>query len=588
MMEMRSDELGIDSLIAVEVRSWFLKNFRANIAVLTILSGVTISRLVDSALQDIPAELIPHVQASDEIVVQQKEVHKPPPCDEIPSSTELVDSRRDSSDGPSTLVSRSETPRDTPSETDYESESGIPPEPKQARTACMSFSQSMFWIVHSIIKDKTTLNHSGIFRITGSLRLDDLDRAVQQVGQHHEALRTRFFMDSEQQVRQGILESTMLKLEKANVQSESEAEDVYQRFRHRPFDLSSGELMRVRLLSVSPTVSYLLFACHHIIFDGISQLVVIKDFETAYKRLPLSPNVLQYADYAEKQRSDVDSGSFNDDIKYWKNEFTNFPEPLPLSRSRISIRQPVDDYNINTVSLRVNAALAQKIRDVSTRHRATSFHFYLACFRILLQRFTGAVDFSIGIADGNRKEEAALSSVGPYVNLLPLYFRSDDQTFAESLEQVRRKVLGALAHSQVPFEVLLKELRVTRSPSQSPIFQAFVDYRQGTTETLMFAANKLEMIKFEPGKTAYDVSLDIIDNPGGDVHISVMTQDRLYSSTAARHITDLYEDILREFAEAPLKKVDDDWTFRSSAVRDAVHLGKGTLSSRPLTTNTVF
>lgn len=574
-MEMRSDELGIDSLIAVEVRSWFLKNCSTNVAVLTILSGVTISQLVDNAVQNISAELIPNVQVADEFAVQRQDELRPPPY-ELPSPAELVGSTRDASDAPS-LASPSETPGDTPSETDYESESGISPEPKQARTACMSFSQSMFWIVHSIIKDKTTLNHSGIFRVSGPLRVDDLDRAVRQVGQHHEVLRTRFFVDNDQQVRQGILESTSLKLEREIVQSELEAEQVYQSFRDRPFDLSSGELIRIRLLSISPTVNYLLFACHHIIFDGISQLVVIKDLETVYQRLPLNRNVLQYADYAQKQRADVDSGIYNDDIKYWKNEFLSMPEPLPLSRSLISMRQPVDDYDINTIDLRVDSALAQKIRDVSTRFRVTSFHFYLTAFKVLLERVTGAVDFSVGIADGNRKEEAMLSSVGPYVNLLPLHFKKNDQTFGKSLGEVRRKVLGALTHSQVPFEVLLKELRVTRSPSHSPIFQAFVDYRQGTTETLMFAENKLEMIKFEPGKTAYDVSLDIIDNPGGEVLISVMVQDRLYSKTAARHIADLYEDILREFAEAPLKMVDDDWQFRSGAIENAVRLGRGKL-----------
>ncbi|SPO01909.1 related to polyketide synthase [Cephalotrichum gorgonifer] len=581
LMGMRTDEIGLDSLIAVDIRSWFLKNYEVGIPVLKILGGARIIDLVEQALDELPASLTPNIkrvlgdsqaaQATSETADSTSDVNL---SQSAPGS--LTPSSSTHSSVLDVLLPPAEVTITEPSVSSIDAEVDPIPKPKIGKSSSVSFSQSIFWFVHSLMEDETTLNHTGLFRIAGDLRVDDLRRAVKGVGQHHEALRTCFYVDENQNVVQGVLDASILCLEQAQVHQDSDVTREFEEMKAHVYDIAAGQVMRIRLLTSSLSINYLLIGCHHINVDGISQQVLLADLERVYKGQPLDPNVLQYPDYAAKQRADAENGAFNNDISFWKEEFATIPEPLPLTRSRISTRQPLAKYTANTVDLRIDTPIADRIRTVSREYRSTSFHFYLTAFEILLHRLTGTEDFSIGIADGNRKDESTLACFGPILNLLPLRFRVAPRSFCEELSDTRAKTYAALAHSRVPFEVLLNELRVTRSPAHSPVFQAFVDYRQGMKEKCPFADLSIELLSFEPGRTAYDLSIDIIDNPGGDALISVIGQGALYSKTDVQVIAELYEDILLEFSSQPQKGVTGDWKFRDTRQTHSLDLGRGT------------
>jgi len=573
-MELRSDEIGIDSLIAVEMRTWFLQNYEANIPVLSILGGVSLADLVNQVVREMPEHLTPNIVSDKEDGMPLETNRSPPSSERESSSAESI-----SGDGSTSYASGSHSGEldvmiplsETSSAPDIIEKPAVVVE----RSTSLSFTQSMFWFVHMLIQDKTTLNHTVLFKVSGNLRIDDLREAVRKVGQHHEALRTLFFVDSNQHAMQGVLETGTLELEVSYIQQESDIMKEYESFRDHVFNLNTGEMTRIRMLSQSPSMNYLLVVCHHLILDGMSHMVFMNDLERAYNGQALDQHVLQYPDYAIRQREEFREGKFEDSLPYWRKEFATIPDPLPLNRARRTARQALDDYTITAVDLRIDTQLANKIRAVSRANRSTSFHFYLAAFEVLLYRLTNAKDFAIGIADGNRKEEAMLSSFGPYVNLLPLRFAIKPHTFRQAISEARTKTLEALAHSKVPFEVLLNELRVARSLSHSPIFQAFIDYRQGTQEKQYFSNCLMEIAKFEPGKTAYDLSIDIIDNPGSDALISVMAQEALYSHSDAQNITELYEDILKQFAESPENRITAEWGYRDASVQRSLDLGRG-------------
>lgn len=226
--------------------------------------------------------------------------------------------------------------------------------------------------------------------------------------------------------------------------------------------------------------------------------------------------------------------------------------------------------------------VTDRIRAILRENKSTSFHFYLAAFEVLLYRLTNAKDFAIGNADGNRKEEAMLTSFGPYVDLLPLRFVIKPQKFWQAIVEARNKTYSALANSSVPFEVLLNELQVTRTLCHSPIFQAFLDYRQGTQGRQSFADCLLEISRFDPGKTTYDLSIDIIDSPGSGALVSVMVQKGLYSAADTQVITDLHEDILEEFCASPDTRITTDRMYRDISVQISLTLGRGKCSTQLL------
>ncbi|PYI00038.1 beta-ketoacyl synthase domain-containing protein [Aspergillus ellipticus CBS 707.79] len=588
----RTDELGLDSLIAVDIRSWFLKHFQVNVPVLKILGGASIADLVQQALGDLPSELIPNLdQKADSADSGSHEEPSPPTSLPIqpPQQATLAQIRADSSSPspPDTSDQLSQTGSSAPEEgrlTPASSTSGelikespiSKPKVVIQRSGRLSFAQSMFWFVHALMEDKTTLNHTGMFRFTGNLDRDRLSRAVTAVAHRHEALRTCFVMDENQQITQGVLESPVLHLEQKLVSAEADVMAEYEALKRHVYGLTTGETMRLLLVSSSPRDHYLLIGCHHINVDGISHQVIMADLECAYRGESPEPSLLQYLDHAQKRREEHERGSWANEIAYWTKELETIPKPLPPGRRHHIQRQPLHAYEVHSVKLRVEAPLANRIREVVRTNKTTAFHFYLAAFRTLLHRYLDVKDVCIGIADGNRSDAGMMNSIGPYVNLLPLRFAPrEGLRFTDALAEARSKTYAALAHGQLPFEVLLNSLRVVRSPTHSPIFQSFVDYRQGTREKQPFADLQVDMLQFEAGRTAYDLSLDIIDNPGQDALVVLMAQKSLYSASDAELISQVYEDILKEFASSPSLPMDKPWSFRQGALQSALTLGKG-------------
>ncbi|EXL67078.1 hypothetical protein FOPG_16777 [Fusarium oxysporum f. sp. conglutinans race 2 54008] len=603
LMRMRSNQLGIDSLVAVDLRSWFLKHFRVSVPVLEILGGTTVSDLVDQVTQKIPPELVPKLAlaastAPTSVVTQ-------------PSSTLITPKKR--SDTPTASVSPTATDTETSSwlgSSDHQAKGNVSLMPVTSlaleRSVELSFTQSMFWIVHMLVQDKTTLNHTVLFRLTeGCVRTDDLRAAVRAMGQRHEALRTCFY-ENNGHFQQGVLQQGTLELEQKTITSENEAIQEFKRLKEHTYDLASGHVMRFVLLTTSdPTRSYIVTGAHHIVIDGFCLQVFLRDIQATYDgpKTPLrshTASVKQYGEFATSQRAALSLGVWNADLAYWRQEFASIPEPLPLRRARISVRKPLTNYEVHRCDFTVDASLANRIRALVRVNGATAFHFYLATFRVLLYRMLlpgvddgdtvsslDDTDICIGIADANRKDDDEWSSVGPYMNLLPLRFppqqapkttTSSATTFKQVLETARDKTLAALRHSAPAFEAILDDLRVERAIDQAPLFQAFVDYRQGWHQKQTFLGCAAEMTAFEPGRTPYDFGLDIIDNSssGRETVVSVMLQSALYDREDADVFARCYEDILREFSYDPDKHVDcRNWSFREDDINRALELGRG-------------
>lgn len=590
MPDSRTDELGIDSLIAVEIRSWFLKNLNVNVPVLKILSGVTIRDLTQFAVKELPRDLVPRLTEEDYAtappetsVVQPEEASlkyastQPDVVHQVfsssnTSSLELrsgsVSSHIPSSNTPASIISEDEWTDGTKSAlANVSSQRELP----------MSFSQSMFWFVTAMLQDKTTLNHFGFSRVHGNLRVNDLMRAVEVVAQRHEALRTRFFVDEKQQTKQGVLETSLLHLEHRWVADKAELQKECDLLEKHTYDLENGETMKIVLLSKTTNEQYLLIGCHHINLDGISHQVLMSDLAKAYSGETLDASILQFPDYSTRQLDTYHNGGWKSELAYWKQELAGFATVLPiLSLSTAILRRPLHEYIIHRVDSRINPALASRIKETCRRLRLTPFNFYLSAFKVLLLRFSNVEDLCIGIGDGNRVENDTLGSIGPFVNLLPLRFRrKKSETFQEVLQEARNKTYDALSNSAVPFEVLLNELNAPRSACHSPLFQAFIDYRQGARERMQFGDCELEMIEFKAGRTAYDLSLDIVDDTAGQPLLMMMAQASLYSESDAKVLAQSYVNLVETFAEDPELAIEDAPLHNAFEIQTALELGRG-------------
>ncbi|KAK0645251.1 Polyketide synthase-nonribosomal peptide synthetase [Lasiodiplodia hormozganensis] len=434
----------------------------------------------------------------------------------------------------------------------------------QAAEERVSFGQSRFWFLDQAIKDRTTFNIAILVRLEGRLRVKDVGRAVEQVAQRHEALRTRYFARGEygEQAMQAIDASATVPFSWRQIQDESEARQELDELRNHVWDLSASESMRVSLLSLKgDKVHFLILGCHHINMDGISFQIFYSDLEKAYKgqRLSTLPPPLQYRGFAKRQREAWETGKMDADLDYFRGIVPKDPKPLPLLPfAKVTSRVPLEKYSTHRVDLRIDADLTAKCKATARRLKSTTFHFYLAVFQILIQRLVGddCKEVFVGVADANRTDAKFMGTLGFFLNLLPLRFARDDATnFAEAVQQARDKVYGALAHSQLPFDILLEKLEIPRSSAHTPLFQIFVDYRQGVQERQKYMGLKAVGEDWHLAKTGYDVSLDIIENAAGDARIEIRLQEALYSEASARLLLQAYVHLLAQVAENP----DVDW-----------------------------
>ncbi|KAI3109622.1 hypothetical protein CBS147333_5269 [Penicillium roqueforti] len=642
ILDKAADELGIDSLNTVEIRSWFLKELKVDIPVLRILGGATIDDILHFALDRLPTEMTPNIGAApvprvgEAVVRQQSEIQSRTSERKLGSIPKLASSAdpvaRPRPGGPGRTVSskslsngQSSSTRasttsslvdisrgedtssgsfsiiETPSFSEDEHNLPLPDNPSQAnllkqpgdsvhsalRKEPLSFAQSRFWFLRLYLEDQTTFNITCSLRIQGAFSVDALERAVQGVGQRHEALRTCFSAEDGESPTQIILPHSTLSLERKTYHTMSEVEATMREVKNHIYDLEHGQLMRVLLLCpavlATPLVHFLIIGYHHINMDGVSLEVILSELQNTYEGRSLSTRVLQYPDYAAKQRQQRNNGSWNEDLAFWRERFPEPPADFPLLPfACVSDRQALLRYGHHRVQQRLNPSLGRQIRQFCQSVKCTPSHFYLAAFQALLCRLAETQDICIGMADANRIQVEAADSVGPYLNLLALPLHYDANTpFVELTRSARKKVYSSLAHSQVPFDILLSELKVPRSPSHNPLFQVFMDYRQDVREKRQFGECLFEGLDYEMGRTSYDVALDIVDKVEGEPLVILGLQQSLYSTEAAETLLNAFLNMVAVFANDPSTPVGQASIFAVKDVQRSLALSQGpTVPSR--------
>lgn len=582
-------ELGVDSLVAVEVRSWFLKELKVDIPVLKVVGGASVADLSQRALDKLPEELLANLggekQPSKPVVARPKPEARAPDSsaasDYESTAASVLTPDADQTQPTSTqLSSRSVSSENLAHLAKPEAAAAEHPVRKFLKSEQMSFGQSRFWFLRHLLEDQTTFNVAFYYQITGNLRIGDLERAFRIVTARHEALRTCFVADESEVDRayQKVIGSSPLRLEHKKITSVDEVAAEYANLKAHVFDLESGEMLRLVLLTISPSSHYLLINYHHILMDGVSFQVFLSDLEKAYNNQSLGSPPRQFPDFSAAQRKAFEDGDMSDELKYWQGVFPAGEQPpiLPLlPMARTSSRLSMNNFNVHQVACRLDPALVARVKAVSKGQRSTPFHFYLAAFKAMLFCFTEAQDLTIGIADANRNDSDVIGSIGFFLNLLTLRFRRQpEQRFADAVAEARNTTYAALGNSRLPFDVLLKELNVARSSSHSPFFQAFFDYRQGAQEKHAWGNCQFEVQELHPGRTAYDITLDVTDNLT-DALVIFRAQTSLYDLTATNLLSETYVHFLETLSSDVSLPLKDTPLFSEKQLISATQIGRG-------------
>ncbi len=375
----------------------------------------------------------------------------------------------------------------------------IVPVPRE-QTIPLSFAQQRLWFLDQLEGGSATYNMPGAFQLTGSISIVALEQAIREIVRRHEALRTTFKLVNGSSI-QVIDAIPAVSLPIVDLQALPEADQLAEVQRlaneeaQQPFDLSYGSLLRTTLLRLGKEAHVLLVTMHHIVSDGWSLGIFIRELSTLYKVFiagelsPLPELPIQYSDFAYWQRQWMQGEVLERQLNYWKQQLEGIPPLLELPTDYP--RPPMQTFRGSSESFELNSELTEKLKGLSQKSGATLFMTLLSAFAILLSRYSRQEDITIGtpIANRNRKEIEPL--IGFFVNTLVLRANLEGNlSFLELLNQVRQVALDAYAHQDVPFEQLVEALQPERNLSHSPLFQ------------VMFALQNAPMGKLElPGLT---------------------------------------------------------------------------------------
>jgi len=356
----------------------------------------------------------------------------------------------------------------------------IVPVPRD-QTLPLSFAQQRLWFIDQWEPGNPYYNIPTAVRLTGPLDVAALEQSLNEVVRRHEALRTTFETVEGRpvQIIAPVLTVPLPVVDLgglAETEREAEARRLAVEEAGWSFDLARGPLARAAALRLGKEEYVLLLNMHHIVSDGWSTGVFIQEMATLYQAFsagqpsPLPELLIQYADFAIWQREWLQGEVLDAQLAYWKEQLRDAPAVLDLPTDRP--RPPIQTYKGATESFTLSESLTAALQALSREEGSTLFMTLLAAFDTLLYRYTGQKDIVVGSPIANRNRSEIEGLIGFFVNTLVLRTGlSGNPTFRELLGQVREMTLGAYAHQDVPFEMLVDELQPERDLSRTPLFQ---------------------------------------------------------------------------------------------------------------------
>ncbi|HXQ72674.1 MAG TPA: amino acid adenylation domain-containing protein [Pyrinomonadaceae bacterium] len=422
----------------------------------------------------------------------------------------------------------------------------------------LSFAQQRLWFLDQLEPNSAFYNIPAAVRVSGQLNLPALERTFTEIVRRHEALRTRFVtVDGE--ARQIISQPAPVAIHVTDLTEmdpalrDAEAIRLGKAEAARTFDLHAGDLLRAKVLRVTAEEHIVLLTMHHIISDGWSMNVLIKEIGTLYeaysegKESPLEELTIQYGDYARWQRQWMQGELLEQQLGYWREQLAELPVlEMPTDRTRPATQS----YRGKRTSFIVPADVTQQLRELSQQEGATMFMVLLAAFQLLLSRYSGQEDIVVGTDIAGRSREETENLIGFFVNTLVM--RTDlsgGPTFRQLVQRVREVSLGAYAHQDVPFEKLVEELQPERDLSRQPLFQVMFEV-QNIFASSSSTTSQLGMshVDVNTDTAKFDLLLALTDAPnrlGGSLEYSTDLFDGSTVERMVAHLQNLLAAIVK-------------------------------------------
>ena len=416
-----------------------------------------------------------------------------------------------------------------------------------------SFAQARMWILQEMDPASTAYNmREGLF-LQGPLNEAAMAAALQEITSRHQILRTTFLMKDDV-LHQRITMKRSTNLEVIHIQDAApESRQIVaikrgHELANRPFDLAKGPLLRLQLIRLNPEHHLIQVVLHHIIADGLSLRIALKELFALYEAFnqgqpsPLPPMTFQYAGFSAWQREQLNDAFLQQEENWWRETLAGAP---PLHSLATDYPRPaVQSFNGARHNFALNASTTNALLELGRQNKATPFMTTLATFAALLARYGNQTDLVIGTPIAGRSHPKVAGLIGLFANTLSLRLELPDGNAAQLLEITRNRTSPAFTHAEIPFEHLVNALDVPRDPGFNPIYQIVFTFRKDLPQDMNLQGMTVSPITGGSEQAKFDIQLDLVHTEDGLKGSFIYNTDLFDPATMeamARHYKNLIE-----------------------------------------------
>lgn len=438
----------------------------------------------------------------------------------------------------------------------------------------LSSAQERLYVLQQMDITSTGYNMPMIYVMEGKPNLQRIKETFQKLIQRHEGFRTSFHIIDGNPL-QKIHEDVEFKIayydlgnrheaignrEKTDYRTMAKIEDKVEegdKIHHfiRPFDLSQVPLLRVGLIKIEEGKHILMVDMHHIISDGISHSIFIKEFTAIFRGETLPPLPVQYKEYSMWQRKSEDSEALKKQETYWLKEFQG---EIPLANLPLDYPRPhVQSFEGDSITVEAEKGLIGRLKKLADEIGTTLFMVLIAAYNVLLFRYTGQEDIVVGIPTGGRLHPDLQNIIGMFANTIALRNVPHlHQTFTEFLEKVKEKLLKAFKNQDYQFERLIDKLNYQREAGRNPLFDTMFVLQNMDIEEWEIEDLKITPYDYERQRSTFDISIEGFEKDDAVVfYLEYCT--RLFKRETIEKMTVHFRNILKIVAENPYTRLSE-------------------------------
>ncbi|KAB5636920.1 amino acid adenylation domain-containing protein, partial [Bacillus thuringiensis] len=426
----------------------------------------------------------------------------------------------------------------------------------------LSSAQQRLWFMNTLVANKYIFNIPIFYELKGKVDILSLEKAIQFVINRHEVLRTNFYA-VKGELLQVLRDSAPFKLNVNKIDKytsiENELESFMDKEAKHAFSLTNDLLIRGSVIQIHDSRCVLALTFHHIIFDGWSLNIFMKELSCFYNSLVSGENIelnelpIQYSDYTIWQNKELSKEAWVKQLSYWKRKLGG---TLPMMQLPVdNSRSKVPSYKGSEEQLILSKDILEKLKSFCVAQGTTLHMTLLSIFNVMLYKYTNQKDIMIGNFVAGRNKEEIESLIGFFINTLVIRTDlSNNPSFIQLLEQVRENTLEAYENQDIPFDMVVQEVKPDRTIDASPLVRVMFIVQNIPKEDLRFNGFEITQRRRPDDIAKYDLTVKYSEE-GGKVVFEYSTD--LFSRQTIIGMINCFQILLETFLKNPDKRVDD-------------------------------